>query len=178
MRGSIGFIVLASMLIAPSRAVADVTDRAPGGFTVKTVVTIADAPDRVFGALIRDLGVWWDSAHTFSGDAKNLSLVAEVGRCLCERLPNGGSVQHAEVIHAVPGGLLRLTGALGPLQEAAVIGIWTWQFTRADAGTTATVTYSVAGVFPGGLDRIADAVDTVIGDQLRRLKAHVESSKR
>jgi uncharacterized protein YndB with AHSA1/START domain len=178
MRALLWFVALMAPVMTPSRAAADVTERAPGSFTVKTVVTIAASPDRVFGALVRDIGVWWDPAHTFSGDAKNLSLVAEVGRCFCERLPNGGSVQHAEVIHAAPGGLLRLTGALGPLQEAAVIGTWTWQFARTEQGTTATVTYSVAGVFPGGLDKVADAVDTVIGDQLRRLKAHVEGNKR
>jgi hypothetical protein len=44
----------------------------------------------------------------------------------------------------------------------------------APGNLTATVTYTVAGAFPGGLDKVADAVDTVIGDQLRRLKMFVE----
>lgn len=54
----------------------------------------------------------------------------------------------------------------------------TWQFTpNPQGGVTATVTYAVAGQYPGGLDSVSEAVDTVIADQLRRLKVYVESSR-
>ena len=32
---------------------------------------------------------WWDGQHTYSGDAKNLSLRAVPGGCFCERLADG-----------------------------------------------------------------------------------------
>ena len=169
-------LIMVCALLAPAVAAADVIQRSPGGFTVKTVVTIAGSPDRVFGALTRDVGRWWDSQHTFSGDAANLSISPTAGGCFCETLAKGGAVQHAVVIHVVPGQLLRLTGALGPLQEAAVSGTLTWQLSPAAPGSlTTSVTYAVAGAYPGGLEKLAGAVDTVIGDQLRRLKTFVEA---
>lgn len=172
-------LLLAACLGSAQAAAAEVTDRTPAGFTVRTVVPIAATADRVFGALVQDIGMWWDSAHTFSGDAANLWLTPNPGGCLCETLANGGGVQHALVINVVPGELLRMTGALGPLQGSAVTGTLTWQFASSpQGGVAATVTYAAAGYYPGGLDKIADAVDTVIGDQLRRLKTHVERPRR
>lgn len=166
------FTLLSFAVIMPAQA--DVVDRSPAGFTVKTTVTVSAVPARVFAALVNDIGQWWDSAHTFSGDAGNMWLTPSPGGCLCETLGRGGGVEHAVVNHVVVGELIRLRGALGPLQEYGVVGSLTWSFAAAGEGTTATVTYSVGGVFPGGLDKLADAVDTVIGGQLRRLKAYAE----
>lgn len=171
------WLMLASLALAlvPRTAGAEVIDRSAAGFTVKTVVTIAaTSPERVFLALVDGISRWWNPAHTVSGDAKNIRLAAAAGGCLCETLPTSGSVTHAVINHVVQGRLLRLTGALGPLQEHAVTGTLTWQFDKAADGTTATVTYRVSGYFPGGFDNIAMPVDQVIGDQLKRLKGYVE----
>jgi uncharacterized protein YndB with AHSA1/START domain len=154
---------------------AEVVERSPSGFSVKTVVTIAARPERVFDALVNEIHVWWDNAHTFSGDAGNLWLTPNPGGCLCETLGRGGGVEHLVVTNVVVGELLRFRGALGPLQEHGVAGSLTWSFAPTGRdNTTATVTYNVGGFFPGGLDKVADAVDMVIGDQIRRLKAHAE----
>jgi uncharacterized protein YndB with AHSA1/START domain len=171
-------LVLALLLVLPSVAGAEVVDKSPGGFTVKTVVSVGSSPDRAFLALVEDIGRWWDPSHTFSGDAGNLWMTANTGGCFCETLADSGGVAHAVVNHVVPGELLRMTGALGPLQEHAVIGTLTWQFAKAGQGTTATVTYRVSGYFPGGLEKIAPAVDEVIGGQLKRLKAYLERNTR
>lgn len=171
-------LLFALIVCGAAHATAEVLDKSAAGFTVKTVVTIAAPPDRVFSALVQEIGSWWEPAHTFSGDAKNLRITPAPGGCFCETLPNGGGVQHAVVVNVVPGQLLRLTGGLGPLQEAAIAGTLSWQLEPAQGGgTTASVTYVVAGAFPGGLEKIAPAVDTVIGGQLRRLKAHVERAR-
>lgn len=171
-------LALAVLLAIPAAASADVVDASPAGFLVRTVVTIDASPDRAFLALVEDVGSWWDSAHTFSGDAGNLWLTANPGGCLCETLANSGGVAHAVVNHVVPGELLRMTGALGPLQEHGVTGALTWRFARSGQGTTATMTYSVSGYVPGGLDTIAAAVDAVMSDQLKRLKAYLERAAR
>jgi hypothetical protein len=52
---------------------AEVADSSAGGFTVKTTLSIQAAPDEVYRRLIH-IGDWWDSEHTFSGDAHNLSI--------------------------------------------------------------------------------------------------------
>ena len=163
----------------PARAGAEVLERSPGGFSVKTTVTIAAAPDDVFRALVQEIGMWWDPAHTFSGNAANLRIDLRPGGCFCETLSGGGGVQHAVVVNVVPGELLRLSGALGPLQGTGVTGALTWQLAgSAEGGVTASVSYIVGGYYPGGLDAIAAPVDTVVGGQLRRLKAHLEAGRR
>ena len=47
--------------------------------------------------------------------AANLSLDAAPGGCFCERLPNGGGVEHMRVTYVEPGKRIVLTGSLGPL---------------------------------------------------------------
>jgi glyoxylase-like metal-dependent hydrolase (beta-lactamase superfamily II)/uncharacterized protein YndB with AHSA1/START domain len=168
-------LLVVLIVFCPAFAGADVVDRSPAGFTVKTVVTVAVSPERAFKAFVDDIGRWWDSSHTFSGDAGNLRITATPGGCFCETLKNAGGVAHAIVNHVVPGELLRMSGALGPLQEHAVTGTLTWQFAASGQDATVTLTYSVGGYFPGGLEKIAGPVDQVLSDQLKRLKAYVES---
>jgi uncharacterized protein YndB with AHSA1/START domain len=162
------------ILLVPALTGADVVDRTAAGFNVKTVVTVAASPERAFRAVVDDIGSWWDPSHTFSGDARNLSIAANPGGCFCETLKNSGGVAHAVVNHVVPGELLRMTGALGPLQEHAVTGTLTWQFAASGQDATITLTYSVGGYFPGGFEKIAGPVDQVLSDQVKRLKAYLE----
>jgi uncharacterized protein YndB with AHSA1/START domain len=166
------------MLFVPALSGADVVDRSAAGFTVRTVVTVAASPERAFRALVDDVGRWWDSSHTFSGEAGNLRIEANPGGCFCETLENSGGVAHAIVNHVIPGELLRMTGALGPLQEHAVTGTLTWQFAASGQDATVTLTYSVGGYFPGGLEKIAGPVDQVLSGQLTRLQAYLERSGR
>jgi uncharacterized protein YndB with AHSA1/START domain len=114
---------------------------------------------------------WWDPKHTWSGSAKNLKLEPRAGGCFCEKLPDGGSVQHARVIFAQPGKLLRLEGALGPLQEMAVTGVLSFSLAPDGPGTRIRMTYRVAGVLTMDSAKLAPLVDQVMGIQLERLRA-------
>jgi len=163
------------LLLWPSVARADVVDSSASGFTVKIVVQVAAPPANVYRALIDRVGAWWDSSHTFSGSAANLSIDAAPGGCFCERLPNGGGVRHMTVVYVDPGKLLRLSGGLGPMQDMAVAGAMTWKLTDASGKTTVEVTYKVGGYAPGGVDSIAKAVDGVLAAQIQRLKKFVET---
>src|SRR5688572_3191875 len=84
------------------------------GFLVRHTTTIGAPPGRVYDALVQQIGSWWSSAHTFSGDARNLSIDARPGGCFCEKLKDGGGLEHMRVIYVAPGEMLRLSGALGP----------------------------------------------------------------
>jgi uncharacterized protein YndB with AHSA1/START domain len=167
------FLACALMLAGAAAAQAEVVDKSPAGFTTKTSVTIAAPPAQVYAMLAR-VGEWWDPAHTYSGDAKRMTIEAKAGACFCETLANGGSIQHGVVVYANPDETLRVSGALGPLQELGVSGSLTWSLQASGSGTTATVTYAVGGYAPGGLDTLAAIVDQVIGTQLTRLKAAIE----
>jgi hypothetical protein len=70
--------------------------------------------------------------------------------------------------------MLRLSGALGPLQPSALTGTMTWTLTASNDSTRVTLTYAVGGFREGGFADIAPAVDAVLSDQLNRLKAFVE----
>jgi hypothetical protein len=153
---------------------AEVRDSSAVGFTVREIVVIAADPNDVYHSLVADIGSWWDSAHTFSGNAKNLSINDNAGGCFCEKLENGGSVRHLEVVFADPGKMLRMIGGLGPLQSMAVTGSMMWSFSKIDAGTNVTLTYSIGGYRSGGLQNLAPLVDNVLFEQLKRLKEYME----
>ncbi|HEV3063401.1 MAG TPA: hypothetical protein VGY48_34480 [Vicinamibacterales bacterium] len=81
------------------------------------------------------------------------------------------------VVYASPGKLLRLTGAIGPLQEAALTGTMTWSLLEAGGGTTVELSYAVGGFRPGGFRDIPTAVDGVLRGQVARLKALIETGR-
>lgn len=147
---------------------AEVMDKSASGFLVRNTVTVTAKPASVYAA-ISEPSKWWEAAHTWSGDAKNLSLVARVGGCFCERLSSGGEVQHMSVIYADPGKLLRLSGALGPMQESGVVGTLTFDLKPSGEGTQITMTYSAGGYFQGGMQALAAPVDQVLVAQLAGL---------
>jgi uncharacterized protein YndB with AHSA1/START domain len=159
---------------APTSSVSgEVLDSSASGFTVKTTVQIAAPPAAVYDALTRDVGLWWDEAHTWSGKASNLSIDLRPGGCFCEKLPGGG-VQHMTVIFADRGTMLRMSGGLGPLQAMATSGVLTFAFTDAAGQTTLEATYTVLAYTSSDLAALAPLVDRVTAGQVARLKAHVE----
>lgn len=170
---------MAALQIVPAHAA--VTRVTNEGFVVTLSASLAAPPAGVYRALTASVGSWWNAEHTYSGDSKNLSIDARPGGCFCERLPNGGGVEHLRVIYAKPGEMLRLSGALGPLQASGLAGTMTWTLMPSEAGTgggtTITLTYVVGGFREGGLTAIAPAVDGVLSEQLQRLKRFVETGK-
>jgi hypothetical protein len=172
--GTLAAIAAATVLACPVRA--EVVEATPGGFQVKETAEIAAPAAKVWTAL-GEYGAWWSSKHTWSGDAKNLSLDLKAGGCLCETLPNGGGAHHMSVIFAAPGKTAILEGTLGPLMFSGAAGHLIWQLTDKDGHTSLTQTYDVGGYYPGGLDKLAPAVDGVLGEQLERLKHYVETGK-
>jgi uncharacterized protein YndB with AHSA1/START domain len=147
------------------------------GFLVRHEMTVGAPPARVYDALVREVGLWWSPSHTFSGDARNLSIDARPGGCFCEKYPNGGGIEHLRVVHAAPDRLLRLAGGLGPLQAHGLAGSLSWRLTAEAGGTRLELSYSVGGFMPDGFEKIAPAVDRVLGEQAQRLKLFVETGK-
>ena len=173
----VAVLALTFLMSARSLAGADVVDKSASGFTVRTSVTVAAAPQRVYQSLL-NVGAWWDKEHTYSGDAKNMTLLAQPGGCFCEKYASG-AIEHGRVVNVSPNKLVRVSGALGPLQELATAGTMTWTIEPATpgSGSTLTMTYAVAGYAPGGLDKLADIVDMVLAHQVTLLKAYSEKSR-
>ncbi|HEX2493499.1 MAG TPA: hypothetical protein VHK24_06950, partial [Steroidobacter sp.] len=47
------------------------------------------------GAALADIAKWWDPEHTYSGDARNLTLDTQVRGCFCEKLGLYAAIEHA-----------------------------------------------------------------------------------
>jgi hypothetical protein len=174
MRHSIAMLLI--LTLAPS-ATADVVESTTNGFTTKTATEISGVTRAVYVALTAQVGSWWDPQHTWSGDPRNMTIDPRAGGCFCETLANGGSVQHMTVILAEPGKMLRMRGALGPLQELAVVGTITWSLTEVGSRTRVEMSYVVGGYMQGGFATVAKLVDGVLATQVQRLKQYIESGR-
>lgn len=159
----------------PATAVAEVTDAAANGFTTVTERVIEAPRAEAWQAAVGQVGQWWSSDHTISGDAARLSIHAVPQGCFCESLGEQAGVVHLTVTMVNPGVVLRMTGGLGPLGLMGVDGNMTWEFDDVEGGTRVRFTYAVGGYRDGGLNQIADAVDFVIGEALARLKLYAET---
>ena len=169
-------IAVLFVLHLPVRAaVGEVLDAEAGGFSLLHEVTISASRGDIWRAAVDDIGQWWSSDHTISGDARNMSIDARPQGCFCESLGAHAGVVHLTVTFVNPAVLLRLTGGLGPLGLMGINGNMTWEFFDDGGGTKVKFAYAVGGYRPGGLDEIAGPVDDVVGEALMRLKAHVET---
>jgi hypothetical protein len=169
MRGVLAGGVLALAICGEANA--DVTAKAPDGMTIRVV---AEAPldrDAAWARLV-DVASWWNGSHTYSGDAKSLSLDAQAGGCWCE-IWSGGEVEHGRVVMVMPKQTLRVHGAFGPLQDIGASAAMT--LTLADGSgpgkTRLTLDYKVVGSSLSGLDQLAPIVDQVLAEQVKGFAA-------
>ena len=166
-------VVLAAGLHAPAASAP--SEVSPTGFVVSLRHETKAAARDLYRALGR-IEQWWNASHSYSGKASNLSMPLQAGGCFCERWEQN-SVEHARVVNAIENRLLRLSGALGPLQSLGVEGVLSFAIEEKDGRTTLDVTYRVAGPATAGLDRLAAPVDSVIAEQAKRLVSFAETGR-
>ncbi|MGZ5079489.1 MAG: alpha/beta fold hydrolase [Usitatibacter sp.] len=157
----------AAALATAGLAMAATSNVSKSGFLVTHRGEVKANPPALYAA-IAQVGKWWSPAHTYSGDAAKLAMDPRAGGCFCETW-GANSVQHARVIQAQPGKMLRLEGSLGPLQEMAVHGVMTFTIDQEGGKTALTLAYRVRGAPDAALDKLAPAVDKMIGEQFLRL---------
>lgn len=173
------FPVIAAALaaLAAAPAAAEVTRSSEIGFVSRNEVVVSATPKEVWLALISPAS-WWDKAHTWSGDAKNLTLTPQAGGCFCETIPEvdepgrftlQGSVEHMRVVQAYPEAALRMIGSLGPLQSEPVTGVLTIVLSKHEKGTRIVWEYNVGGSMRYEVPVISKAVDGVMATQLAAL---------
>lgn len=177
MREIILAAVLATALSSP--AYAEVKATSDTGFNVVHITSVAATPDEIWKRLIAPKD-WWNKAHSWSGSSAGFYIDAQANGCFCElfqekgadgKLKTTGSVEHMRVIFAQPGKVLRMQGALGPLQSEAVIGTLTVAMEPAKDGKTTKVSFSyvVGGYMRYKVADIAPAVDKVLGEQFKNM---------
>ena len=167
----------AAALAAPTSA--EVVRMEERSFVTRDQAVVEASPKEVWLALISP-SRWWNSAHTWSGDAANLKLMPQAGGCFCETIPEvdepgrftlEGSVEHMRVNQAYPERALVMRGALGPLQPEPVAGVLTIAISQIEQGTRIVWEYNVGGFMRFETPVISRAVDGVMSEQLARLSA-------
>lgn len=169
--------LLLGTALSAAPAAAEAVPLGDDGFVSRHQAVVSANARDVWLALISPAG-WWQSEHTWSGDAANLSLTPQAGGCFCETIPEvdepgrftlQGSVEHMRVIQAYPERALRMQGALGPLQSEPAAGVLTIVISEAGENTRIVWEYVVGGAMRYDVPVIARAVDGVIGLQLTSL---------
>jgi len=169
-------VALALSMLAASPLAAKVVIATPAGFAVSTTIAVPTSPDETYKALTKP-GLWWDVAHSYSRQSANLTIDPVAGGCFCEKLADGGFVEHARVVFAWPGRLLRLRGALGPLGGEGVDGALSWELKPSGSGTEIVQTYAVGGYLRFGMEKMAPLVDGMLEGQAAHLKAYLDAKK-
>ena len=161
------------LILTAGPAPAEVVDSAPGGFTITNRVTVGSKPAKAFNAIMK-IGNWWSSEHTYFGQARNMRLDNNVGGCFCE-VKGKQQVLHGTVVYIDPGKAIRIRASLGPLQERGVAGALTFHVKAVEKGAEIEMTYGAGGYYPGGLDKVAPIVDSVLSLTANRLARYVDT---
>jgi hypothetical protein len=140
-------------------------------FLIQQEVVIAAKPEAVYDSATGDISGWWD--HHMSEHPKKLYIEAKPGGCFCEIFDDAGNgVQHAVVIYADRGKMLRFTGPLG-FSGMAIDSVTTYEFLPDPAGTKLRVTVNITGQID---QPTAQALDAVWRHFIaERLKPYIES---
>jgi hypothetical protein len=158
---------------------AEVKNPSDMGFVSSHSAEVLAKPEDVWKRLIAPK-TWWNAAHSWSGKVEGFSIDAKAGGCFCELIQEKGadgatktrgSVEHMRVIYADPGKVLRMQGALGPLQSEAVLGTLTVAMVPLEdgVGTKVSFNYSVGGYSRFPMTKMSTAVDGVLAEQFASL---------
>jgi hypothetical protein len=157
-------ILLTSLMTAAAQA--EVVKSTSDGFIIQHSVTIDKDKIEVFHSMTTEIGKWWSSDHSFSGDNGNMLLDST---CFCERW-DGNLVRHLNTEIWLEDSKVVMQGGLGPLKELGLSGTMIWSLvTDTEAGTTVTWAYHVYGYSETALVGLAVAVDGVLLEQINGL---------
>ena len=148
-------------------ASAEVFEKHDDAFVLMFEAAVDRPPDAIIGA-IGQLSQWWDSSHTYSGDADNLSLALMRDGCWCEAMPDGSMFEHGRVV-TVTDSMVGINAPFGPLKGVATKSdlVLTW---RVEQGVwTLRGIYVVRGPGTGAMAEPVDGVMQIQFDNLVRL---------
>jgi hypothetical protein len=148
-------------------------------FLSSHIAEVSASPDDLWKRLVTPKD-WWSKDHSWSGSVDGMSIDAKVGGCFCEliqkkddkgKLQTTGNVEHMRVIYTDPGKVLRMQGALGPLQSESVLGTLTIAIQALPGKKRSKISfnYMVGGHTRFPSSKMASAVDGVLAEQFSRL---------
>jgi hypothetical protein len=177
MKKQILFALAATAVANPANA--EVKSQNDMGFVSSHSAEVLAKPEEVWKRLIAPKE-WWSPSHSWSGKVDGFYIEPKAGGCFCELIQEKGadgatktrgSVEHMRVIYADPGKVLRMQGALGPLQSEAVLGTFTvaMEPLKNGAGTKLSFNYAVGGYTRVTMTKMGAPVDAVLAEQFASL---------
>ncbi len=145
------------------------------GFALAYEHSVSVSPDEIYNAMTR-IGEWWDPDHSWEGNPENLYMDMRIGGCFCEKLSNGGGVEHLHLVYFAPGKEIRLTGGLGPLQGMGMSGTMVWTITPGEEESSVSWKYTVHG-HGDSIRMLAPIVDRVQQQGFDRLIRYIVTGK-
>jgi len=170
-------VLFALLIIGLSgSAVAEVVHVDSTGFVLENRFEVTHSAEQIWRALVNDVDAWWPKDHSWFGPDARFSIDARAGGCFCE-YSGENQVEHMRIAVVVPGKLLRMRGALGPLQEMGMHGTLDWRIKDAGERRVVSVKNIVNGIAPDGLDKLAEVVDQVERQQLGSLVEYLKAAR-
>lgn len=161
-----------SLVAAPASA--EFVSRSETAFTLAFERTVDASPEAILEAVAHPER-WWSSAHTYSGDAANISLDLRPGGCWCEALPGGG-VKHAEAVLVWPArSMAQFDAPFGPLRGIGAQAVLTlsWAPVEGQPMRRLRWTFVVDG---SGSGAMAEPVHAVMEQQFGRMADHLSQA--
>ncbi|AOE49559.1 SRPBCC family protein [Kangiella sediminilitoris] len=173
MKITIKVLALVITVLTPFISKAEILSRSESHFHIKFEVELPQSVSTTYDQFL-NIGEWWQSSHTWFGDASKLFIETKAGGCFCE--VNGDKeALHMTVAHVNPGKSLKMLGGLGPLQGMGVNGVMSWDFSQLEENKTKlTLNYSVKGFTTENVQTIAEAVNKVLATQVNELKKKLQ----
>lgn len=164
-------LIAAALVLTAQPAAAEVVARSENGFTLRFVAQVAADADRI-PASLEALPQWWDGAHSYTGEAANLSLDLKPGGCWCEKMPDGTNFDHGRTTSVEPDRML-FHAPFGPLRGRTTRADLEMTWEPGTEGLTLVWTMTVEGA---GVGAMADPVDGVMGAGFRRWTQHLTAA--
>lgn len=162
-------LIAAILSLLPGLAAAEIVSRSENAFTLRFSVGLEASREDVIDA-VRNVPSWWDPAHSYTGDATNLSLAFQPGGCWCERLADGSDFRHGELV-SIGLDRVRFNAPLGPLNGTATRADLTFTAGPENRGTLAAMEFVVEGP---GVGAFADGVHGVMQQAWTRYVRFIE----
>lgn len=161
------FLIVATLLLSQNLVIAEVVASSDTHYVLRHKQESVLPAEDLWQRLIKPES-WWHPDHTYSGDAKNLSLELGAGGLWREDWSEG-SVVHGRVMLVQSGKVLRMEAPFGPLQGVGAYVVWTITVKPDEGGSVVVFEETAIGPQGTGLDKLAPAVNGVKSQALQRL---------
>ncbi len=164
------FICIALILLISFESNAKVIKSSEHGFIIEHQFKADADIAEVFKTMTKDVGQWWNSEHTYSGNAENMLINKD---CFCEQW-DGNKVSHLDTTTWIENSQIVFEGAQGPLRELGLHGSMIWSLSKNNPGTTVTWRYYVHGFSDVDIAGFANVVDGVLNAQIENMAKLLE----